>query len=42
MAKDGVHITVENVGGNKAHSNLQPYLGINFIIALGGIYPSRN
>lgn len=24
------------------HSNLMPYLGINFIIALQGVFPSRN
>ncbi len=29
-------------GGNQAHENLQPYLALNFIIALQGIFPSRN
>jgi microcystin-dependent protein len=29
-------------GGNQPFSNLQPYLCINFIIALEGIFPSRN
>ncbi len=29
-------------GGNAPHNNLQPYLVVNFIIALQGIYPSRN
>lgn len=29
-------------GGNQPHDNMQPYLTINFIIALVGIYPSRN
>ncbi len=33
---------VSNSGGNQAHSNLMPSLCINFIIALKGIYPSRN
>ena len=28
-------------GGNQAHSNLQPCLVLNFVIALQGIYPSR-
>jgi microcystin-dependent protein len=28
-------------GGNQAHSNIQPYLCVNFIIALQGIFPSR-
>jgi microcystin-dependent protein len=29
-------------GGNQPHSNIQPYLCINFIIALQGIFPSRS
>jgi microcystin-dependent protein len=29
-------------GGNQPHSNIQPFLCINFIIALQGIFPSRN
>jgi microcystin-dependent protein len=29
-------------GGNQPHNNMQPYLVINFCIALYGIYPSRN
>lgn len=31
-----------NVGGNGAHDNLQPYLVMNYIIALVGTYPSRS
>jgi microcystin-dependent protein len=27
-------------GGSQPHDNLQPYLGINFIISLFGIFPS--
>lgn len=30
------------VGGNQAHSNMQPYTALNFCIALSGVYPSRN
>ncbi len=30
-----------NVGGTQAHNNMQPYLALNFIIALTGLYPSR-
>jgi microcystin-dependent protein len=33
---------VSNTGGSQAHNNLQPYLVLNFIIALQGIFPSRN
>lgn len=29
-------------GGSQAHNNMQPYLVVNFCIALEGIYPSRN
>jgi microcystin-dependent protein len=29
-------------GGSQPHDNMPPYLGINFIICLEGIYPSRN
>lgn len=29
-------------GGNQPHNNVPPFLVINFVIALEGIYPSRN
>ncbi|HRC16319.1 MAG TPA: tail fiber protein [Chitinophagaceae bacterium] len=29
-------------GGSQPHSNLQPYIAINYLIALEGIFPSRN
>ncbi|KQZ26973.1 phage tail protein [Duganella sp. Root1480D1] len=29
-------------GGNSPHNNLQPYLVLNFIIALSGIFPPRS
>ena len=32
---------VETLGGGQPHHNMMPFLGINFIIALVGIYPSR-
>jgi len=31
---------IPSVGGNQPHTNFQPYLCINFIISLFGIYPS--
>jgi microcystin-dependent protein len=34
--------TISNVGGSQSHSNTMPFLCINFIIALFGIYPSRH
>jgi len=35
-------ITTAAIGGSQAHTNMQPYTVINFIIALQGIFPSRN
>lgn len=29
-------------GGGQSHENTQPYLGLNFCIALVGLYPSRS
>lgn len=34
--------TVTNVGGSQAHLNMQPFLTLNFCIALQGIFPSPN
>ena len=34
--------TIGSTGGSQPHSNLQPHLVVNFIIALQGIFPSRN
>ena len=33
---------VTNVGGSQPHNNMQPYLVLNFCIALQGIFPSPN
>ncbi len=33
---------VTPTGGNQSHPNIQPYLGIPFIIALVGIFPSES
>ena len=33
---------IGNTGGSQAHTNIQPYLTLNFCIALQGIFPSRN
>lgn len=29
-------------GGNQPHENMQPFLAVNFCIAITGIFPSRN
>jgi microcystin-dependent protein len=34
--------SVSFMGGSQPHDNMQPYLGINFCIALSGLFPSRN
>jgi microcystin-dependent protein len=34
--------TVTTVGGSQPHQNMQPYLALNFSIALQGIFPSQN
>jgi microcystin-dependent protein len=33
--------SVTAVGGSQPHNNLQPYLVLNFIVALQGIFPSQ-
>ena len=33
--------TVSSVGGNQAHTNLMPFLVLNFVVALQGIFPSQ-
>ncbi|MGV6800948.1 MAG: phage tail protein [bacterium] len=34
--------TSANVGGGQAMNNMEPFLVVNYVIALTGIYPSRN
>ena len=34
--------SITNTGGSQAHNNMQPYLTLNFCIALQGIFPSPN
>src|ERR1051325_5007867 len=34
--------SVQAAGGSQPHSNMQPYLGINFIISLFGVFPQPN
>ncbi len=33
---------VTSIGGSQPHENRQPYLTLNFCIALQGVFPSRN
>ena len=34
--------TVTNVGGSQPHTNMMPFLTLNFVVALQGIFPSQN
>jgi microcystin-dependent protein len=34
--------TLANTGGSQPHPNMQPFLTLNFCIALQGIFPSQN
>jgi microcystin-dependent protein len=53
VVEDGLEITnttigisdngqIGNTGGSQSHDNRQPFLAMNYIIALEGVYPSRN
>lgn len=33
--------TIQSAGGNQPHDNMVPFLAINFIIALFGVFPSQ-
>ena len=41
MAPDSVEVTVESTGQSKAIDNRQPYLTVRWLIALRGVFPSR-
>lgn len=33
---------IGDTGGNQSHNNMQPFLVLNYVIALQGVFPSRN
>lgn len=35
-------LALSTVGGGQSHNNMQPYVALNFIIALEGIYPVKS
>lgn len=41
-SETGAPYATGSAGGGTSFSNVQPYVVINFIVALQGIYPSRN
>lgn len=42
MSADSVEATLANTGGNSPHNNMNPFIVLNYIIALQGPYPSRS
>ncbi len=42
MGASSVTGNTDNTGGSLPHTNMPPYLGIHHVIALTGIFPSRN
>ena len=42
MGNDSVVGNTANVGNGQAFNNYHPYLGVNYIIALVGLFPSRS
>ena len=42
MAAGNVQVTINNTGGGLSHDNMQPFLTLRYIVALQGIFPSRN
>ena len=42
MLDVNVQVQNQNAGGSQPHENRQPYTVVNYIIALVGVFPSRN
>ncbi len=42
LSPDAVSVSVSDTGGSQSVTNLQPYISVHWIIALQGLYPSRN
>jgi microcystin-dependent protein len=42
LRANSVEVTTADTGGGQSHNNMPPYQCVNFIIALQGIFPSRN
>lgn len=42
MNPQAVAVALGVAGGSQPHNNMQPYLGMNYIICMEGIFPSRN
>ena len=42
ISRRSIPSTLASIGGSQAHPNMQPFLVLNFSIALQGIFPSQN
>lgn len=42
MAAGAANVQLGNAGASQGINNMQPYLALNYIIALQGLFPSRN
>jgi microcystin-dependent protein len=42
MNTNSIDAVSQNTGGSQPFNNMQPYLAVNYIIALQGTFPSRN
>jgi len=42
LAAGSLEVTIGNAGGGLSHNNMSPFLVLNYIICLTGIYPSRS
>ena len=34
--------SLDSAGGGQSHENMAPFVAVNFVIALAGIFPSQN
>lgn len=41
MGPSPVNAALTNTGGSQSHNNEQPFLGMNYVICMYGIFPSR-
>lgn len=42
MGQSPVNVTVQTAGSSEPVNNMQPFLGMNYIICTEGLFPSRN
>ena len=42
MAANSIKVSMGNYGGGLAHNNMQPWIAMHYIIAVQGLFPSRN